>query len=58
LSGVGQSAFFTEAGSVPVLQLELRYDFHAVSQTKKYRQETLMSKVESEPSVTNKLLVT
>ncbi|WP_256594891.1 hypothetical protein [Pseudomonas sp. GV085] len=56
----GRSAVFAEAGSPSWSRFSAGCSgrtFRAVSETKKYRQETLMSKVESEPSVTKKLFV-
>jgi hypothetical protein len=56
----GRSAIFAEAGSPSWSRFTAGCSgrtFRAVSETKKYRQETLMSKVESEPSVTKKLFV-
>jgi hypothetical protein len=57
----GQSAIFTEAGSPSCARLTAGCcgeTFVQYSDSKKYRQETLLSKVESELSVTFQLLVT
>ncbi|WP_185019769.1 hypothetical protein [Pseudomonas brassicacearum] len=56
----GQGAIFTEAGSPSWSRPAAGYyaeTFMHYSDSKKYRQEMLMSKVESEPSVIFKLLV-
>nr|WP_242070689.1 hypothetical protein [Pseudomonas mohnii] len=60
LSIMVKARFFTGSGSPSIARFVAGCcgrTFRAVSKTKKYRQETLLSKVESEPSVRMQLFV-